>query len=133
MFKYGELFYVQLAHLNVKVKYRTVRVKTWQLGVWKQCETRRSLFVHCKVTFIHLCCYFFLEFGISITWYITFCEPCIVTHMHERDQQDAHFFSLIPIKLSSTCFKQITVHHQEVISVHATHSILPRICWVSSR
>jgi len=43
----------------------------------------------------------------------------------ENDQQDAHFFSLIySIKLSSTCFEQIIVHHLEVISVHAAYSIL---------
>jgi len=25
----------------------------------------------------------------------TFSEPCIVKHVRDRDQQDAHFFSLI--------------------------------------
>jgi len=34
--------------------------------------------------------------------------------------------------LSSACFEQTTVHHQEVISVHAAYSILSRIYGVSS-
>ena len=33
----------------------------------------------------------------------------------------------IPIKLSCTCFEKIIVHNQEVTSVHAAYSILPRI------
>ena len=40
-----------------------------------------------------------------------------------------HTFShlFIPIKLPSTCFEQIIVHHQEVVSVHAAYNILPCI------
>ena len=45
-----------------------------------------------------------------------------------------HTFShkFVPIKISCTCFEQIIVHHQEVISVHAAYSILSRIYGVSS-
>jgi len=38
--------------------------------------------------------------------------------------------SFVPFKLPSTCFEQINVHHQEVISVHAAYSILQCICEV---
>jgi len=43
-----------------------------------------------------------------------------------RETNKLHTFShyFIPIKLSSACFEQIIVHHQEVISVHAAYSTL---------
>jgi len=63
-----------------------------------------------------------------------FSEPCTVIHIHENDQRDAHFFfiNLFPNKLSSTCFEQIIVHHQEAISVQAAYSIFPCIYGMSS-
>ena len=47
----------------------------------------------------------------------TFSELCIIiiiVYTCDKDQQDVHFFLFISIKLSSTCFEQITGHHQEV-------------------
>jgi hypothetical protein len=43
-----------------------------------------------------------------------FSEPCIVTHIREKCQQDAHFFFIIiSLRLSSTCFEQVIVHYQD--------------------
>jgi hypothetical protein len=42
-----------------------------------------------------------------------FSDLCIVIDTREKNQQDAHIFLIIYVKLL-TCFKQITVHHQEV-------------------
>ena len=39
----------------------------------------------------------------------------------------------LKVKLPSTCFEQIIVHNQDVISVHAAYGILPCIYGVSSR
>ena len=54
---------------------------------------------------------------------MTFC--CRVLYIYVRITNEMHTFShyFIPIKQSSTCFEQIIVHHQEVISVHAAYSI----------
>jgi hypothetical protein len=41
--------------------------------------------------------------------------------------------SFIPVKLPSSRSEEITVHHQEVISVYAAYSFSPRIYRVSSR
>ena len=57
----------------------------------------------------------------------------IYIYIREINQQDTRFFSpFIPLNPSSTCFEQIIVHNQKVISVHAAYSILPCIYWVSS-
>ena len=37
----------------------------------------------------------------------------ILKWIHKEDQQDAHFFLIIPLNLSSKCFEQVTVNHQE--------------------
>jgi hypothetical protein len=51
-------------------------------------------------------------------------NTAFIVVIRESGQRDAQFFhSFIPIKLSSAHFEQITVHHQEVISVHAACSI----------
>jgi len=46
-------------------------------------------------------------------------------YTYVRMTNEMHTFShyFIPIGLSSTCFEQIIVHHQEVTSVHAAYSI----------
>jgi len=42
-----------------------------------------------------------------------------------------HIFShkFIPIKLSSTCFDQISVNHQEVISANSVHACTEITSW----
>ena len=51
------------------------------------------------------------------------------SYIYVRKTDKMHTFShqFIPIKLYSTCFEQLIVHHQEVIPVHAAFSILPCI------
>jgi len=55
---------------------------------------------------------------------------CIYLTMTNKMHTISHSF--LPIKLSSTRFEQIIVHHQEVISVHTAYSILPCIYGVSN-
>jgi len=54
-------------------------------------------------------------------------------YIRETNKMRTFSHSFIPVKLSSTCFEEIIVHHHEVISVHAAYSILPCIYGVSSR
>jgi len=77
-----------------------------------------------------------------------FLEPCIVIYIcmcvcggggyggeRERMPNKKHTFShyFTPIKLSATCFEQINVHNQEVISVHGAYSIVLCVYGVASR
>jgi multidrug transporter EmrE-like cation transporter len=57
-------------------------------------------------------------------------ETCWATYV----KQDNKFYNLLVhlvgcfVRVSSTCFEQIIVHHQEIISVHTAYSILSCIC-----
>jgi len=52
--------------------------------------------------------------------------------MRQTNKQHTFSHYFIPIKLSSICFEQSNIHHQEVISVHAANNILPRtyVSWL---
>jgi hypothetical protein len=49
-------------------------------------------------------------------WIPSFSEACIVIYACKKNQQDAHFFHwwFNSVILFSMCFKQLSVHHQEV-------------------
>jgi len=60
-------------------------------------------------------------------------DVCVCVCVCVCDQQDSHFFSLIYFDLTILyMFKQLIVHHLEVMSVHAAYNILPCIYVVSS-
>jgi len=64
------------------------------------------------------------------TWYTLHYLNRASWYRYVRVTKEIHTLShlFIPVKLSSTCFEQIIVYNQEVISVHVAYSILSRIC-----
>ena len=74
------------------------------------------IFVHVLQDWVELATY-------SDGFFLTFCGPCIVTYLRNKDQQDALFslnlFSNHPLHVSS----RLTIHHQEVFYCISAHDL----------